>query len=228
MSPTVQLVLFVGLGAAAALGAVLLWRKRHIAAWTAAGVGLLLIFVGIRDETELLTALAAFGTVAAAVAAAVAAQSSFTAAAESTRTAERAREALGRALKPELFLGVAGSLRNNEAVLMWGPATDKAVVDGTVKVYMRDGQVHTDAATITVTPGQGTSNRPLPIGSMPTGPGVSIHRDIKRIVAEYTDEYRLCRWRLTREYHPVQHQTDSGGLSPTGRHEAVDTEELLS
>src|SRR5689334_8602822 len=93
-------------------------------------VALFVVFIGFKDDAALVAALSAAGTVLAAGFAAIAAMGSMRAAAESSATARRAREAFARSVRPRLQPGLVradGVLRGD---LRCGP--ERAALDLTV------------------------------------------------------------------------------------------------
>ena len=72
----------------------------------AATATLFVVIIAVREHTALVSALSAAGTVAAGVFAALAALGSMRAAADSSATARRSREALARTAKPQVRPGV--------------------------------------------------------------------------------------------------------------------------
>jgi hypothetical protein len=153
------------------------------------------VFIGFKRDAALIAALEAAGTVAAASFAATAAFGSMRAAAESSATARKSREALARTARPHLRPTITtqengtifGTIRSGET---------RAAVDITV-VWTLTDQDPVVGQTAHLEPGR-TLDLPLPETANPAS-------EITMVWIEYADPDYIGQWRDT--WEPDAHGT---------------------
>jgi hypothetical protein len=152
-------------------------------------VVLFVMFIGFREDADLVAALEAAGTVAAAGFAAVAGVAAMRAANESSATARRARETLARSARPRISLRVevAGDRLHGLVRCADGPAA----VDATVAWLRADGETVTGQAA-RLAPGDG--GMVVDLGPAGTASAVAA---VEMVWMEYWDDSRVGRWQDT-------------------------------
>ncbi|NUO58472.1 MAG: hypothetical protein HOV71_15850 [Hamadaea sp.] len=146
-------------------------------------VGLVVLFgsfIAVRDDTALIGAMSAAGTVAAGVFAAVAAFGSLRAAAASNASAQRAREAMVRAVRPNLEPSVTTAdttLTGNVT------CTGYAAIDVTVVWTLADGEAITESVA-RLAPGEDPLTSTLP-------------QPVDMVWLAFADEGRVGKWQDT-------------------------------
>jgi hypothetical protein len=162
----------------------------------AATVVLFVVIVAVREDTALVGALSAAGTVAAGVFAALAAMGSMRAAADSSATARRSREALARSVRPRVRPAVRASN---------GTLLGEVRVDGT--------QAASDVMAVwLLTGGGGTRTERAaylepPVAGVAPGPGLTVDlglpedadvaASVEMVWLEYWDAGHTGQWRDT-------------------------------
>ena len=173
--------------------------SRTRALWTyvlvvTATVAMFVVFVAVREHTALVSALSAAGTVAAGVFAALAALGSMRAAAESSATARRSREALARTAQPS----VRPEVRADGDELLGDVLVEgKAAVGVTIAWLLVDREIATASAD-RIEPGA-TGGLTVDLG-LPAD--ADLAATVRMIWLEYRDAGRLGLWRDTWEIAP--------------------------
>lgn len=153
-------------------------------------VGLVVLFgafIAVRDDTALIGAMSAAGTVAAGVFAAVAAFGSLRAAAASNASAQRAQEAMVRAVRPNLepsLTVVDGTLTGTVT------CTAYAAIDVTIVWTLADGDVITDSVA-RLAPGED------PLTSTLQQEVTDVAQAVQVVWLSFTDEGRVGKWQDT-------------------------------
>lgn len=143
-------------------------------------VALFGVFIAVRDDTALISALSAAGTVAAGVFAAVAAFGSLRAAAASNASAERAREAMVRSVRPNVEPSVSAV---DTTLIGTLTCTGYAAIDITVVWTLTDGEVITETVA-RLAPGEDPLTSTLP-------------QPVEMVWLSFTDEGRVGKWQDT-------------------------------
>jgi hypothetical protein len=170
----------------------------------------LIAFIVFRRDTALIQALSAFGAVAAAVFTALAAFAAMKAATESSHTAERAREALGRALKPTMNAWISHDPSDpDRAIGGVAPSADRGAADVVVTWHMRDGR--TLAKDIGVLAPEPTGVNPHLPYEMDVGKWLGTDADTaEKVVIEYADLSKTARWRYAKRFMTVSEWVSAG------------------
>ncbi|HET8659315.1 MAG TPA: hypothetical protein VFM55_10005 [Micromonosporaceae bacterium] len=176
-------------------------RRLTFAAAALSSVAPFIVMIMLRKDTILVQALTGAGTLTTAVFTALAALSAQRAAAESSSTATRAREALARTIKPTMFADVmrGNGVDIDKAIGSYGPGRDRGAIDVKVTWHLRDGRKVVDRADALIP--EPTGRNPHLPRNILIGPWMgSAAATVERVTVEYTDESRLMRWRFTRRF----------------------------
>ena len=160
----------------------------------AATVAMFVVFVTVREHTALVGALSAAGTVAAGVFAALAALGSMRAAAESSATARRSREALARTAQPS----VRPEVRADGGKLLGEVRVEGKAAVGLTIVWMLIDRETATARADRIEPGADgglTVDLGLP-------PDADLASTVRLVWLEYRDANRIGLWRDTWEIAP--------------------------
>jgi hypothetical protein len=172
-------------------------RNRALATYaavTAATVALFVVIVAVRENTALVEALSAAGTVAAGVFAALAALGSMRAAADSSATARRSREALARTAQP----AVRPEVRADGGTLVGEVLVEGQAAVAVTVVWMLVGREPATARADRIDPGVAgglTVDLRLP-------PDAELASTLRMVWLEYRDAGRIGHWQDTWEITP--------------------------
>lgn len=169
-------------------------------------VALFVLIIGFRNDTALVGALTAAGTVAAAAFAAFAAMGSVRAAAESSAAARRSRETLARTMRPQILPSV--SREGGQLLGRVQCGADRGAVEVNVAWILKNGSHVTDrsprleAWRVNV-PNGAESSMTSDLG-LPDS--VNESEVISMVWIEYWDDRRLGHWRDTWQIDTEPHR----------------------
>lgn len=189
-------------------------RDLFVVALGSLSIVIIALMVGFRDNTELIQALAAAGTMHAAIFAFAATWQARSAAQASGVAAARATEALARMMKPTMYANVHTASDDPTKAVGGLTLSGHSARDAHVAWHLRNGRkVTTEVAEIRLDPTGGNRHLPMTIPLNVAWLG-SEADTIDKVVIDYADEARLMPWRLTRRWFQTAEAWRAAGYEP--------------